>query len=103
MPVRDRERQHEVGGQLGRGRVTARALRTAGVVALWSLLLNAGGRTLCSAVMPASGADRRPAAVQALLTDLFRAPVAVERWERLEPWAIARVLFGGLALPGRLS
>ncbi len=42
--------------------------------------------------MPASGANRRPAAVQALLTDIFRAPVAVERWERLEPWAVARVL-----------
>ena len=26
----------------------------------------------------------RPAAVQALLTGLFRAPVTVERWERLE-------------------
>ena len=45
--------------------------------------------------MPASGADRRPAAVQALLTDLCRAPVVVERWERLEPWAVARVLLGG--------
>jgi aminoglycoside/choline kinase family phosphotransferase len=48
-----------------------------------------------SAVMPASGADRRPAALQALLTDLCGAPVAVERWERLEPWAIARVLLEG--------
>ena len=45
--------------------------------------------------MPASGANGRPAAVQALLTDLFRAPVAVECWERLEPWAVARVLLGG--------
>lgn len=45
--------------------------------------------------MPASGADRRPAAVQALLTDLCRAPVVVERWERLEPWAVARVLLTG--------
>ena len=42
--------------------------------------------------MPASGANRRPAAVQALLTDVCRAPVAIERWERLEPWAVARVL-----------
>jgi hypothetical protein len=33
--------------------------------------------------------------VQALLTDLCRAPVTVERWERLEPWAVARVLLGG--------
>jgi hypothetical protein len=48
-----------------------------------------------SAVMPASGADRRPVALQALLTDLCGAPVAVERWERLEPWAVARVLLGG--------
>jgi aminoglycoside/choline kinase family phosphotransferase len=45
--------------------------------------------------MPASGVNRRPAAVQALLTDLCGAPVAVERWERLEPWAVARVLLGG--------
>jgi hypothetical protein len=48
--------------------------------------------------MPASGANRR-AAVQALLTDLFRAPVAVEHWERLEPWAVARVLLGGAGAP----
>jgi hypothetical protein len=33
--------------------------------------------------------------VRALLTDLCGAPVAVERWERLEPWAVARVLVGG--------
>jgi hypothetical protein len=45
--------------------------------------------------MPASGANRHPAAVQALLTDLCGAPVAVERWERLEPWAVARVLLKG--------
>jgi aminoglycoside/choline kinase family phosphotransferase len=44
--------------------------------------------------MAASGANRRPAAVQALLTDLCLAPVVVERWERLEPWAVARVLLG---------
>ena len=43
-------------------------------------------------MVPASGADCRPAAVQALLSDTCRAPVAVERWERLEPWAVARVL-----------
>jgi aminoglycoside/choline kinase family phosphotransferase len=47
--------------------------------------------------MPASGANFRPAAVQALLTDLYRAPVAVERWERLEPWAVARVWLGQAA------
>jgi hypothetical protein len=45
--------------------------------------------------MPASGANGRPAAVQVLLTELFRAPVTVDRWERLEPWAVARVLLGG--------
>ena len=33
--------------------------------------------------------------MQALLSDLCRAPVTVERWERLEPWAVARVLLGG--------
>jgi hypothetical protein len=79
------------------------ALRTACVVAWWSWLLNAGGRALYFALMPAFGANGRPAAVQALLTDLFHAPVAVEHWERLEPWAVARVLLGGLALAGRLS
>jgi phosphotransferase family enzyme len=42
-------------------------------------------------LMPASGANGCPAAVQALLTDLYSAPVAVEHWERLEPWAVARV------------
>jgi hypothetical protein len=50
--------------------------------------------------VPASGSTGRPAAVQALLTDLFGAPVAVEGWERLEPWAVARVPLGG-AGPGR--
>src|SRR5262249_57293021 len=83
-------------------RVTAHPLRTACVVALWSWMLNAGRRALYFAWMPASGANRRPAAVQALLTDLCRAPVVVERWERLEPWAVARVLLGGVraARPG---
>lgn len=47
------------------------------------------------ALMGASGADRRLTAVQALLTDLYGAPVAAERWERLDPWAVARVLLGG--------
>jgi hypothetical protein len=45
--------------------------------------------------MAVSGANHRPAAVQALLTDLCHAPVAVERWERLEPWAVARLQLGG--------
>jgi hypothetical protein len=44
--------------------------------------------------MTVSG-ENRLAAVQALLTDLCRAPVAVERWEHLEPRAVARVLLGG--------
>jgi hypothetical protein len=44
--------------------------------------------------MPAPGASGCPAAVQALLTDLYRAPVSVEHWERLEPWAVARVQLG---------
>jgi hypothetical protein len=47
--------------------------------------------------MPASGPDRRPAALQALLIDLCGAPVDVERWERLEPWAVARARLGGAA------
>ena len=54
----------------------------------------AGERYICGRV-PASGANGHPAAVQVLLTDLFRAPVAVNRWEPLEPWAVARVLLGG--------
>jgi Phosphotransferase enzyme family len=45
-------------------------------------------------LMPASGANGCPAAAQALLTGLYRAPVAVEHWERLEPWAVARVQLG---------
>ena len=47
------------------------------------------------ALMAASGENRRLVAVQALLTDLHGAPVTVEGWERLEPWAVARVLLGG--------
>jgi hypothetical protein len=33
--------------------------------------------------------------VEALLTDLLGAPVAVRRWERLEPWSVARVQLDG--------
>jgi hypothetical protein len=55
------------------------------------------------ALMRASGENRRLAVVQALLTDLYGVPLAVEGWERLEHWAVARVLLRGLALPGRLS
>jgi aminoglycoside/choline kinase family phosphotransferase len=45
--------------------------------------------------MGASGENRRLGAVRALLTDLYGVPVAIEGWERLEPWAVARVLLGG--------
>jgi aminoglycoside/choline kinase family phosphotransferase len=45
--------------------------------------------------MRASGDNHRLVAVQALLTDLYGAPVAVEGWEHLEPWAVARVLLAG--------
>ncbi|GHE92148.1 hypothetical protein GCM10014715_55700 [Streptomyces spiralis] len=39
-------------------------------------------------------------ALQGLLTGLCTAPVVVDRWERLEPWAVARVwVRGAAALP----
>jgi hypothetical protein len=47
------------------------------------------------ALMRVSGEKRRLVAVQALLTDLYGAHVAVKGWERLEPWAVARVLLSG--------
>ncbi len=47
------------------------------------------------ALMSASGENRRLVAVQALLADLYGVPVAVGGWERLEPWAVARVLVRG--------
>ena len=50
---------------------------------------------LRSVLMRASAANRRLAAVQALLTDRYGAPVTVEHWERLEPWAVARVQLRG--------
>jgi hypothetical protein len=56
------------------------------------------GRWLASAMfalMRASGGNRRLAAVQALLTDLYDVQVAVEGWDRLEPWAVARALLAG--------
>ncbi|NUP51143.1 MAG: hypothetical protein HOW97_28105 [Catenulispora sp.] len=43
--------------------------------------------------MPA--APHYPAAVQALLYDLCDGPVAIERWDRLEPWAVARLSLSG--------
>ncbi|WP_326795767.1 phosphotransferase [Streptomyces sp. NBC_01808] len=47
--------------------------------------------------MSASGATPRCAIVEALLTDLHSSPVRVVAWERLEPWAIARVTLRGIA------
>lgn len=47
------------------------------------------------ALMRTSGENHRLVALQALLTDLYGVPVAVEGWERLGPWAVARVLLGG--------
>ncbi|MHA4816708.1 hypothetical protein ACXZ65_20395 [Streptomyces aculeolatus] len=49
--------------------------------------------------MPASGATSRRASVETLLTDLHAAPVRVTAWERLEPWAVARVTLRGGAAP----
>lgn len=36
-----------------------------------------------------------PTAVQGLLTDICGTPVTVERWDRLEPWAVARAHLAG--------
>jgi hypothetical protein len=47
------------------------------------------------ALMRTSGVDRRLVAARALLAGLYGMPVAVEGWERLEPWAVARVLLAG--------
>jgi len=40
-----------------------------------------------------------PAVVEALLTKLWHAPVAIERWERQKPWSVARVHLKGAAAP----
>lgn len=45
--------------------------------------------------MSASAAAPRPALVRDLLTDLYRTPVVIESWDRLEPWSVARVLLSG--------
>jgi aminoglycoside/choline kinase family phosphotransferase len=37
----------------------------------------------------------RPAVVQDLLSGLYRTPVVIEGWDRLEPWSVARVLLSG--------
>ncbi|MFD8382620.1 hypothetical protein ACFV2X_29625 [Streptomyces sp. NPDC059679] len=50
--------------------------------------------------MPDPGTSAaRVVALQSLLADVHSAPVAVERWERLEPWAVARVRLRGAAVP----
>ncbi|MFI8535029.1 hypothetical protein ACIGMX_32885 [Streptomyces aquilus] len=49
--------------------------------------------------MPAAPPAPRHAAVEVLLTDLYAAPVKVDAWERLEPWAVARVTLGGANVP----
>lgn len=50
--------------------------------------------------MAAPGGIFRADALQNLLTELCASPVAVDRWERLEPWAVARVwLESTAALP----
>src|SRR5689334_19300327 len=49
--------------------------------------------------MPAASPAPRHAAVEALLTDLYAAPVEVGSWQRLEPWAVARVTFRGAIVP----
>lgn len=50
--------------------------------------------------MPDPGTSAaRVAALRNLLADVYSTPVAVERWERLEPWAVARVRLRGAAVP----
>ncbi|MFI1333997.1 hypothetical protein ACH4U7_28615 [Streptomyces sp. NPDC020845] len=50
--------------------------------------------------MPDPGTSAaRVVALQSLLADAYSTPVAVERWERLEPWAVARVRLRGAAVP----
>lgn len=41
----------------------------------------------------------RRAVVEALLADLPSSPVGVDAWERLEPWAVARVTLRGVTAP----
>lgn len=49
--------------------------------------------------MSAAGATPRHATVETLLTDLYSSPVRVDAWERLEPWAVARVTLRSVAAP----
>lgn len=55
------------------------------------------------ALMRTSGENHRLVALQALLTDLYGVPVAVEGWSVLVPGLSHESCSGGLALPGRLS
>ncbi|NUP36512.1 MAG: phosphotransferase [Streptomyces sp.] len=50
--------------------------------------------------MPDPGTSAaRVVALRSLLADVYSASVAVERWERLEPWAVARVRLRSAAAP----
>ena len=49
--------------------------------------------------MSAAGATPQRATVEGLLTDLYSSPVKIDTWVRLEPWAAARVTFGGAITP----
>lgn len=49
--------------------------------------------------MSAARTATRRASVEALLTELHASPVKVDQWERLEPWAVARVTLRGAAAP----
>ncbi|MER7467025.1 hypothetical protein [Streptomyces sp. NPDC097981] len=49
--------------------------------------------------MPALGVIPQAVALQNLLTDLYSSPVVVDRWQRLEPWDVARVRLRGSAVP----
>jgi hypothetical protein len=49
--------------------------------------------------MSAANARLRRSTVEALLTHRYSSPVRVDAWERLEPWAVARVTLRGVAAP----
>ncbi|MET8417577.1 hypothetical protein ACWD7C_38895 [Streptomyces sp. NPDC005134] len=49
--------------------------------------------------MSAAHVRPRRSTVEALLTDRYSSPVEVDAWERLEPWAVARVTLRGVAAP----
>lgn len=58
-----------------------------------------GDRAPRTAQLPGTGVSFDPAAVQLLLADGHRPPVTVSGWERLEPWAVARVWLTGAGAP----